>query len=1440
MNFIIMLNKMLISTFIAIAVSGVLLVPIPFEVNSSPLETIEKDRNLYPETEVRTTGQFFIENIGQWDDNILFKTRSSLGSSLICKDGLYIDVLNEDTSGGCVLKYGFPETHPGRVRGLGKLDTSYNYLIGDRSEWAVNVPVYSEVLIEDIWKDIDARFYLNDKDLKYDLICAQGSDPGAIRFDLDGIRSIGNNEDELIITLENGMRITDGGLLAYRNRDLQEVDIRYEVINEKSFSFNMEEIVQDTIIIDPVIFGSFIPDCCSEAIDIFMDDSGTRYILGESKFGLRTTPGAYQEEVAGSFDAYVMKINGSDNGIVFCTYVGGSGIDHPYSMDVDDKGRVWFTGETYSENFPVSQGCYNGTMNGYLDAFAARLSANGSDIERSTFFGGSSHDHGKVIALDGKENVVVYGETVSPDLPMSGNSQCREYQRFADLFVAVFDQDLSRLSYSTYLGYRDTDSATSMAIGNSGILYLGGYTRSIGFPVSGGTYDQTFGGTIEGFIIRLDPDGRVPFKSTLIGGGLDDRLNCLSIAPDGDLIVGGDTSSNDPWATEGAYQRFNGGGEDIFLIKIDRDLKDVSYVTYLGSTGNQSLNDIFIDKMGRVHGVGYTDTIDMQTTWGAWKTEAQKSEAVEGLYFIMNETGTGITYLTYLGGAKDDYPTGLALGDGGKVHICGKTKSSNFPPFRSPGWDKISHGADGFFIVLDTSLPPSQPRDLDARWSVGWVNLSWKEPLIDNGYPVEEYLIEKNTGAGFFLIEKTQNPYINLTMIYEEILGIKYRVCARSAAGNSNHTSLMLIPPVRNLGSSIHFDRIELNWLPPGDIPFEIDGYILEKTSPAVNSTTVFETNKTSFADENVTKGYIYNYSIRVVVDGFRSVKEHISVDYVTLPEPPKNLEILPANHSVLLKWESPQNIGGSEIIGYHIYRGAGGFNETHIATVKGDIFSYQDNSTTYGVNYSYRISSINRAGQSNRTEPVSIKLLTDPKPPWNVTLTVGKDRMVIMWEPPFSDGGSPIENYHLFRSVNGGDWYHYMTFGNDSFHYNDTSVGVRIFYSYYLTSKTEVGESLRSDIATGILEEKPSSPGSLTGNVSSDTVTLRWDPPGYQGHSTLKGYKLYKRINNGSFMILDRLSVDRDFYIDDDISLGFHYAYRVTAFNSIGESSASEEFSFHHIKPPTPPKNLVARVKENGIELDWFPSEEGGGSILRYEIYRGTDPEKMELYADVSGLFTYYTDKEAEVGVSYYYGVSSFNSYYNSTMSQVARCIIKTMPGPVRDCSGILTNDSIRLTWSPPDFNGGAEIIQYYIYRLNENRSFDLIGRVPGNRTEFEDLDLDRTGLYVYYVVAENEMGIGPESIKFDVEVSEEVIDNTDQGLETPIVVALSILGTCTIFLAISVFITIFRRSKRRNMQNKTYPRAEFMGFVTEPPEETDPDYSIKEDEDLDRIFYK
>jgi acetyltransferase-like isoleucine patch superfamily enzyme len=120
---------------------------------------------------------------------------------------------------------------------------------------------------------------------------------------------------------------------------------------------------------------------------IALDGLGNAYVAGHTQAtNFPTTSGAFQTALGGDYDAFVTKLNPTGTGLVYSTYLGGSGFDAAQGIALDALGSAYVTGQAGS-NFPTTSGAFQTAFaGGCCDAFVAKIAedADGDGVPDAT------------------------------------------------------------------------------------------------------------------------------------------------------------------------------------------------------------------------------------------------------------------------------------------------------------------------------------------------------------------------------------------------------------------------------------------------------------------------------------------------------------------------------------------------------------------------------------------------------------------------------------------------------------------------------------------------------------------------------------------------------------------------------------------------------------------------------------------------------------------------------------------------------------------------------------------------------------------------------------------------------------------------------------------------------------------------------------------------
>jgi len=376
-----------------------------------------------------------------------------------------------------------------------------------------------------------------------------------------------------------------------------------------------------------LIYSTFLGSGAGSGIAV--DSSGNAYVTGVTGSPAFPVLNAIQSTLSGVEDAFVLKLNAT-GGLVYSTYLGGSGVDQGTGIAIDGSGDAYVTGQTRSTNFPVTPGAFQRSFDagGSVDGFVAKVNPSGSALVYATYLGGNNGTGPNAIAVDTFGDAYVTGKTEST-FPTTATAFEPAFSGYGTAFMTKMNATGSGLLYSTYLGGSNNDVGTGIAVDSSGNAYVTGYTSSADFPTKN-AFQTTFGGGSaygDAFVAKLDPTQSGPASlvySSYLGGSGIDIGQAIAVDGSGNAYVTGYTWSDD-FPTANAFQPARAAGSDAFVTEITTHsgVAALVYSTYLGGMGIDSGQGIAVDTSGNAFVTGYTSSTTRSapfpTTTGAFE-----------------------------------------------------------------------------------------------------------------------------------------------------------------------------------------------------------------------------------------------------------------------------------------------------------------------------------------------------------------------------------------------------------------------------------------------------------------------------------------------------------------------------------------------------------------------------------------------------------------------------------------------------------------------------------------------------------------------------------------------------------------------------------------------------------------------------------------------------
>lgn len=581
------------------------------------------------------------------------------------------------------------------------------------NSWIPSMPVFHEVWMYHLYRDLDVQFEIRDSGLEYTLNLGSTADLDQFVTRVDGSTDIRLDQcgDLMIETPLGSIRQS-----IPRCYELDRLGIRREVVaqfrllgNQRFGILAHRTFANSSLVIDPLLsYATYLGGSGFDNVKyISVHPGGVAFLAGEAPAGFPTTPGAFETTYnGGSTDVFITRSTAAGSSVDYSTYLGSGTLDECRGMAVDGFLDASVSVATTSTLMPITIGAFQSQFGG---AYIAKLAPMGDAIVFGTYFGGNQTS-GSVLAADELGNVYETGGVIQNDIPTTPGAYSVVPIGGGDFFSVKFSQDGTSLIYSTYLGGSQSDTNYAVTVSPDHSTLYCGETFSPDLPSTSGAFQSNLNGFSDAFILKLSPDGSSVAFSSYIGGNagfVNERGIGVAVGADGCPVVIGWTYAPDfPFVAGSIDMGFPPGWPRPFVVKFTPQGDQLVFSARLSSSIGLGLGGVAIDANNNVVLAGGAGK-DFPTTSDALPMPGGSATSSKALLTKLGPLGKGFVFTTLYGGnGNDGASAGVGLDMFGAAYIAGLTNSTHLP-VTSNAFDKTFNGYyDTWFGKFNIPLYP--------------------------------------------------------------------------------------------------------------------------------------------------------------------------------------------------------------------------------------------------------------------------------------------------------------------------------------------------------------------------------------------------------------------------------------------------------------------------------------------------------------------------------------------------------------------------------------------------------------------------------------------------------------------------------------------------------------------------------------------------------------
>ncbi|MGA1848733.1 MAG: fibronectin type III domain-containing protein, partial [Thermoplasmatota archaeon] len=387
--------------------------------------------------------------------------------------------------------------------------------------------------------------------------------------------------------------------------------------------------------------------------------------------------------------------------------------------------------------------------------------------------------------------------------------------------------------------------------------------------------------------------------------------------------------------------------------------------------------------------------------------------------------------------------------------------------------------------------PPGKPLLKNVQVGKDEIHLQWLAPVDSGGVELDHYILEfKESDDEKWTTTVTKENEHHLSFNPGRRYLIRIRCANRYLSGPSLDLGPYLVGRLPRspdgVRTEIVEDRVRIKWEGAVGEGCPVLGYRVYMKDYEGREILIAVTSpeRRSLDISDPLPGELLSYVVSAfTIVGESPPSEVVTAMYETGPDTVGRMAFtLEKDGTIILDWAPPESDGGSDILGYKVYRGTSPGGET-LAVELEDITFYRDSTPTKGVPYYYRVTAFNSVAESEMSERLMVISRGIPSEPEELKMSVSSESVSVSWSEPVSNGGAEVQGYLVYRGSDPEKMTLYRSVGPNTLRVEDKDLGSGSRY-YKVIAYNEVGEGKGSIV----YQDMPSRmmPGLIVGLISA------------------------------------------------------------------------------------------------------------------------------------------------------------------------------------------------------------------------------------------------------------------------------------------------------------------------------------------------------------------